>query len=296
MKLYIGSQMVLPVLGRLVLRKRRSEAAATLQAVLYTAPSDTYFQQLSLAAGDAVRLLDDDGSEVFLGSIHILRRTPEQVEFTAYDKGVFLAKNELYGLFSGTTADIASQVAKALEIPLGTVEETAGRYTIVSRAGQSAYSILRQAAGKRAEIFIQGDALCIQRQPYMVYPLEPSQVLSVSGEVSLEPMVNRCVVVNWRGNPASSAETAPDITAYGRMQTVLGKSGSDAAAQARAALCGKAVTGEISVLGNLAFRCGCAVELHRAEWGLDGVYAVIAAEHRWERGLYTTHMELELIR
>ena len=296
MKLYIGEQMVLPALGRAVLRKRRSEAAATLSAVLYTAPADTYFQHLSVAAGDVVRLLDDAGEEIFLGSIHRLRRTPEQVEITACDKGIYLARNELYGVFAGPPSAIAAQVANALEIPLGTVEAGSGWVSIVSRAGQSAYSILRQAVGSHREITVEGDALTVKKSPDIVYSLEPSQVLEVGGAVTLEDMVNRCIVVDYRGRRAAAAENAADMSAYGRMQTVLGKSGSDAAAQAQAALAGRAVTGEVTVWGNPAYRCGCAVELHRSDWGLDGVYAVTAVEHRWEQGLYTTGMELEFIR
>ena len=127
MRLYINDQMVLPVLGRMELRKTRSEAAATLTATLYTATGDTYFQKLSLAVGDVVRLLDDDGAEAFLGSIHSLRRNPRQVELTAYDRGVYLTRNELTGVFSGSPADIVRQVAEELGIPVGTVRSRLSR-------------------------------------------------------------------------------------------------------------------------------------------------------------------------
>lgn len=296
MKLYINEQMVLPALGSVVLRKRRSDAAATLTATLYTAPADTYFLELSVAVGDRVRLLDDAGEEVFLGSIHDLHRTPQQVRITAYDAGLYLTRNELRGVFSGTPKDIAAQVAKKLELPLGTIETAGGWKTIVSRSGESAFSILRQAVGEDREISIRNGALWVTKSAYMVYVLQPSQVLEVGGSASLEHLVDRCEVVDRKGRLLAAAAEPADLALYGQMQAVLLQDGTDPEAQAKNALRGREMGGEISVLGNTAYLCGCAVELHRPEWGLDGVYAVTAAEHRWEKGLYTTNMELEFVR
>ena len=107
MKLYIGQQMVLPALESIRLGKTRSEAAATLTATVLTAPADTYFLKLSMAVGDVVRLLDDGGKEIFLGSVQELARDPQAVTLTACDRGVYLTRNELYGVFSGTGRDIA---------------------------------------------------------------------------------------------------------------------------------------------------------------------------------------------
>lgn len=294
MKLYIGEQMALPALGSVALSRSRSDAAAILTATVHTAAADTYFQQLAMAVGDPVRLLDDAGAEVFLGSIHELKRTPEQVTLTAYDRGVYLARNELYGVFLGTGADIAGQVAAKLGIPVGTINAPAGRKTIVSRAGQSAYAILRQAVGEERYIGITDGKLTVTK-PYNVYPIRPETVLEVSGTAGIGRMVNRCAVVGRNGALAAQAENGADIAAYGQFQSVLGKDG-DAAQQASAGLAGKTMTAELTMLGDLAYRCGEAVELHRPDWGVDGVYAVTASEHRWEAGVFTTMLRLELIR
>ena len=288
--------MVLPALGGMTLRKRRSEAAATLTATLLTAPADTYFLKLSVAVGDAVRLVDDGGEEVFLGSVHEVRRTPEQTVLTAYDRGIYLTRNELYGVFSGSPADIVAQVAERLALPLGKVETEAGRRTIVSRSGQSAFSILRQAVGEQREIAVQGKALTVTKSAWMAYSLPPEQVLEAQGAASLEQLTDRCVVVDRKGAVLATEENKADLAAYGQMQTVLLKNGTDPASQAKAALRGRELCGKVTVLGNPAYRSGCAVELHRPDWGLDGVYAVTAASHHWDRGIYTTVMELEFVR
>jgi len=295
-KLYIGQQMILPVLESLTLHKARSEAAATLTATILLAAADTYIQKLSLALGDPVRLLDDDGKEAFLGSIHVLERTPERVILTAYDRGIFLTRNELRGAYFGESADIVEQVAEELGIAVGTVETGPGMRFFASYSGESAFSILRQTVGEKFEISIRDDALCVTKHAYIVYVLQPSQVLEVSGTASLAHMVNRCTVVDRKNIARAAAECPDDISAYGQFQTFLPQNGDDPAAQAKAALTGRSLRGEVTVMGNLNYRCGCAVELHRSEWGLDGVYAVTAAEHRWEGGIYTTAMQLEFIR
>lgn len=296
MRLYINSQMVLPVLGRMELRKTRSEASATLTATLYTAAGDTYFQKLSLAVGDVVRLLDDDGAEAFLGSIHSLRRNPQQVELTAYDRGVYLTRNELTGVFSGSPAAIVGQVAEELSIPVGTVEAESGWKCIAAHSRMTAFDILRQAVGEKREIFVRDGALHVTKSGWTVYVLDPSRVLEAEGEASVRHMVNRAQVVDRTGAVLATAAQQADISRYGRFQTILAKDGTSPAQQAKNALRGLERAGEVLVLGHLNYRCGCAVELHCPDWGLDGVYAVTGAAHLWERGLYTTTLTLEWIR
>lgn len=293
MRLYINDVMALPVLGELSLRKTRSEAAASLSAVILAAPADTYFQKLSIALGDPVRLAEEDGTAVFLGSVRKLERRPEKTALTACDRGILLTRNELRGAYIGTPEDVVRQVAGELGLPLGTVEAGTGRRCVVPGPGRSAFSILREAVGGGREISLRDGALTVTESARTVCPLPPSQVLEVRGSASLEGMVNRCVTVGRNGRVLDRAENAGDIRAYGPAQAVrLGQRDKPAAAF----LSGRRFAGSVTVLGNLAYRCGAAVELHRPDWGLDGVYAVTASEHRWKAGLFTTTMELEWIR
>lgn len=286
--------MVLPALESVRLGKTRAEAAATLTATVLTAPADTYFLKLSMAVGDPVRLLDDNGKEVFLGSVHQLDRTTQAVALTAYDRGVYLTRNELYGVYAGTGKTIAAKIAGELGIPLGTVEDDGLRRTIVTGAGQSAFSVLRRAVGEGREIAVKDGALTVTKQDPIVYVLPVQDILEVTSRASIREMVNRAVVVGRNGLALASAENAGEITAYGQFQQVLGKDG-DPAEQAKAALQGRTLSARVTLLGNLAYRCGGTVRVDRPQWGLEGAYAVTAHEHRWEKGLFTTSLSLEAI-
>ena len=269
--------MVLPALESV-----RSEAAATLTATVLTAPADTYFLKLSMAVGDVVRLLDDNGKEIFLGSVHQLDRTPQAVTLTAYDRGLYLTRNELYGVYAGTGKTIAAKIAGELGIPLGTVEDDGLRRTIVTGAGQSAFSV-------------KDGALTVTKRDPIVYVLPAQDMLEAASRASVRKMVNRAVVVGRNGNRLASAENAGDMAAYGQFQQVLGKDG-DPTEQAKAALQGRVLSARVTLLGNLAYRCGGTVRVDRPQWGLEGLYTVTAHEHRWERGLFTTSLSLEAIK
>ena len=295
MKLYIGQQMVLPALESVRLGKTRNEAAATLTATVLTAPADTYFLKLSVTVGDPVRLLDDNGKEIFLGSVHEIDRTPDAVTLTAYDRGIYLTRNELYGVYAGTGKTIAAKIAGELGIPLGAVEDDGLRRTIVTGAGMSAFSILRKAVGEGREISIRDGALTVTKGGGNAVLLSPERVLEVSSRASIREMVNRAVVVGRNGNRLASARNDQDAALYGQFQQVLGKDG-DPASQAKAALKGRTMSARVTLLGDLSLRCGGTVEAHRSQWGLEGLYTVTAHEHKWERGLFTTSLSLEAIK
>lgn len=292
MNLYLKGQRLNEVLGELSLSKSRGEAAATLSAVVLTAAADTYFPGLTLALGDGVTLSDDSGT-CFTGGVQEVRRTEETVSFTAYDRGIYLTRNELYGVFSGSGADIAAQVAARLGIPLGTVNAPAGFQTIVTSSGDTAYDILRRAVGEDREIAVEEGRLCIGAGTATPAALQKERVLAVESVGSIGEMVNRAVVLK-RGTttPLAQAQNAVALTAYGQFQTARALSGDSAQAQASAALRGAAYTARLTVMGDLALRCGGAVALAAPEWGLEGNFSITGVEHRWKAGMFTTDLDL----
>ena len=117
-------------------------------------------------------------------------------------------------------------------------------------------------------------------------------MLASRGTADARQMVNRCAVIDRRGAATATAQNTTDLARFGLRQRVLGNSG-DAAAQAQGGLRGRILRGELTVRGDLRYRCGAMVELHRKEFGLDGAYPLTAVKHRWERGLFTTELTWE---
>ena len=292
MKLTANGISLNAALTRVTLEKSRGDAAATLTAVLLTDVADRYFQKESLAIGDAVRLLDDAGEEVFLGAVQAVTRNAETVAVIACDRGLYLTANELSGVFAGSPEGICRAAAMRLGIPVGTLEVPTGWKRLVAGAGVRAFDILRQAVGDEREISVRNGALTVAKAGQERFVIGEETVLASRGTADARGMVNRCAVIDRKGAVAATAQSAEDIARFGQRQRVLGKSG-DAAAQANAALRGRVLRGELTVRGDLKYRCGAVVELHRRDWGMDGAYTLTAVKHRWERGLFTTELTWE---
>lgn len=293
MILTINGINVSPVLGALRLEKRRSDAAEALTATLWTAAADTYFLHLSLAVGDVVRLTDDSGAERFLGSIHSLERSPERVRMVAFDRGVFLSRNEVHGVFTGSGSDICRAVAAQLGIPVGTLEAEGGYRCLPVLSGASAFSILQKAAGTGREVTVEGDRLTVRRSRGVVYVLATEQVREVSAAADIRHLIDHVTVVDYKGRTVATAQNTAQQQVYGTFRTVLGKTGPDPNAQAQTALQGRVHTAEVLLDGNWNYRCCDCVEGRQPQWGLEGLYDITAVCHRWEKGLFTTELTLE---
>ena len=293
MRLTINGTLVNPVLGRAELSRELGDASAVLTATVWTAPADTYFQRLSLKVGDVARLTEDDGTERFLGSIHALERTPQQVRLTAFDRGVYLTRNEVGGVFTGSGNDICRQVAAALGMKTGVLEADSRRQTIPALTGKSAYAVLRQAAGEGREVAVEGETLTVRKRGTAVHALTADRVREVSAEADIRSVVDCCVVVDRKGRPLATARNQAQEALYGTFQRILGKNAADPQAQAQAALRGRTMTAEVTVAGNCGYRCGDGLTASLPQWGLEGAYRITAVRHLWERGLFTTELTLE---
>lgn len=293
MRLYGNGTLLNGMTERVTLEKSRGDAAATLTATLLTAVGDTYFQKESLAVGDAVRLLDDKGAERFLGAVQMLRRDGERVQLIACDRGLYLTQNQLHGVFAGSGREIVAAVARQLGLTVGEVETENTYRCLTAKTGESAFSLLRRAVGESAEIGLADGFLTVKKPSGIVYRPSQEQVLSVYGTADLRRTVNRCLVVDRRGRVVGSAQNEGEMTAYGQRQRVMAKQGSDPNGQARAALQSKAMTASLTLWGDWNCACGSALELHRPDWGVDGVYRITGVKHRWAGGIFTTEVGLE---
>lgn len=289
MKLYGNGILLNALCTAVTLEKSRGEAAATLSVTLLKAASDRFVKQESLAVGDKMRLCDDAGSEIFSGTVEAITRTSETVTLTACDAGLYLTRNELCGVFAGSPEAICRAVAGRIGLAAGNIDAPAGYKSFVVRAGVSAFSVLRQAVGEDREISVKDGKLTVEKAGETVIALAPEQVLASSGTASVAQMVNRCAVIGRTGGTAASAQNADDIARYGQRQRVMAKSG-DAQEQAKTALKGRVMRGELILRGELRYRCGVKVALSRSEWGIDAAYPIVAVKHCWKAGVFTSEV------
>lgn len=292
MRLYGNGILLNALATRITLEKSRGEAAATLTVTLLKAVADRFVKKESLAVGDRMQLLDDAGSEIFSGTVEAITRTPETVTLTACDAGLYLTRNEIYGVFAGSPEAICRAAAGKAGVAVGTIDAPAGYKSLVIRAGVSAFSVLRQVVGEDREISVRDGRLTVEKTGETVISLAPEQVISSSGTASVAQMVNKCVVIGRKGGIEATAQNAEDIARCGQRQRVLGKSG-DAQAQAKAALKGRVMRGELVLRGDLRYRCGVNIALNRAGWGIDGVYPIVAVKRMWKRGVFTSEITWE---
>lgn len=292
MKLYGNGILLNALATRITLEKSRGEAAATLTVTLLKAVADRFTKKESLAVGDAMRLCDDAGSEVFSGTVETITRSSETVTLTACDAGLYLTRNEVCGVFAGLPESICRAVAGKIGVAVGKIDAPAGYRSLVIRAGVSAFSVLRQAVGEDREISVKDGKLVIEKAGETVITLPPEAVLSSSGTAAVAQMVNKCVVIGRNGGVEATAQSAEDIARYGQRQRVMGKSG-DAQSQARAALRGRVMRGELTLWGDLRYRCGVNIALGRPEWGIDGTYPIVAVKHVWKEGVFTSEVTWE---
>lgn len=293
MTLTIANQQVTEVLEELELSHSVYQGAAILTASLLTQPADSCFPGLTLAIGDPVAL-QQEGKALFVGGVQELRRSPQRVELTAYDRGVALTRNELYGAFAGTGAQIVARIAQRLGMATGSVRTEKGYQTILSTAGQSAYDLLRQAVGQGVPIWMEGEKLCVGPAADSPISIPNDHILEIESVGDITHMVNSAVVLK-RGTttPLASAQNGADMKQYGLFQVVRTSTGDDPDRQARDALAGLAFSASLTVTGNLALRCGGTVSLDVSEVGLSGNYAITALTHRWKEGGFTSHLSLE---
>ena len=292
MKLYGNGILLNALATRITLEKSRGEAAYTLTVTLLKAEADRFMKKESLAVGDRMQLLNDAGSEVFSGTVEAITRSSETVTLTACDAGLYLTRNEIYGVFAGSPEAICRAAAGKAGVAVGTVDAPAGYKSLVIRAGVSAFSVLRQAVGEDREISVRDGKLTVEKAGETVITLTPEQVIASSGTATVEQMVNKCAVLGRKGGTEATAQNATDIARYGQRQRVLGKSG-DAQAQARSALRGRVMRGELTLWGDLRYRCGVNIALGRPEWGIDGSYSIVAVKHVWKAGVFTTEVTWE---
>ena len=260
------------------------------------APRDRYLPKLNPACGD--------GIEIFWGETPLFSGRAEGVQFssdgmsmslTCFDGASALAKNELYAAFSGTPEGIAGKVLAALGMPVGVLWAPGGGVFIPASCGLSGLGIIRQAYGGRCAVQWNAGKVDILEPGAREIALFDQTLLSGTAALSVGEMVNRAVVIGYKGRADGMAENGGNIAAFGLRQRVFSLSGarSTARSQASGHLRGAVRTARVRLLGGVAAMCGDSLWLGWPEYGLEGRWLVTAVSHLAQAGVLETTLGLE---
>lgn len=278
------------------MEKSISAAGAQAQVTAICTPLDVFMPKINPACGNEIIIRSQD-EVMFAGTIERLSFSSDALTVTmvCFDKASALAKNELYGSFSGTAASVAQRVCHKLGLPTGGLWQKPGQVFIPAGCAMSCHSIIRQAYDGRCVILWQDDRLSILEPGAHTATMPAGALLGAVARHSVESMVNRAEIIGYKGRKDAVAQNGGDIAAYGLRQKVYSLAGarSTAARQAKSHLRGRARQAEVTLLEGGSIRCGQRLDLDLPDYGITGGWIVSAVSHEVSNGMLLTSLSLE---
>lgn len=264
---------------------------------------------ITVRNGDHVELLDDTGTCRFFGmAVQVRQRTDSPTaSVVAYDRGIYLANNDgTYKFRDVDPADAAAQICRDYEIPYSSLVRAG---VSVSRifAGVSLWQILAtlytkagEQNGKRYMARFIGRELQVTERtvrPTSLVIRPGSNLLNASTTRSIVNLRNSVAIYDADGNRLRVMEDKDAVALYGLMQRhITQRDGGDATAEAQSILDdnGEAQAVSVMALGDMAVTTGDTVVVYQPDTGLQGVFWVDSDAHRWDKGLHTMQLTLNL--
>ncbi|RJE48710.1 hypothetical protein A7K50_10210 [Dehalobacter sp. MCB1] len=283
--------------------------AARKMELEVTASTDENIPKISLSPGNMLKLLDDNGVELFAGVIFYQERSRSNhmIRVTAYDSLIYLLKSKATYNFKKTTAEsIAARIASDFVLSVGELKKTGIIQNLLVNA-QSPYEIITAAytaAGKQ-----NGKRYNVQMQNGKLFVLEKGTITAITASLvigsnlnitdatyseSIENMINRVMIYNDNGDSLGKVESQEWMKKYGVLQEIYQKeAGSDPKTVAKSMLKGLERNGNISVLGNSECLTGKSVKILEPFTGLKGLFEIATDAHTWQDGSYMMDLGLK---
>ncbi|MGB9813536.1 MAG: XkdQ/YqbQ family protein [Thermovenabulum sp.] len=282
------------------------QAARKLETNVAVSPTDYYLPKIYIALGNMLKLLTDDGIELFQGYVFYKEKSisNNEMRITAYDGLIYLLKSKGTYNFKKMTAEaITKKVADDFGIPVGTLANTGIVQSFIAD-GQTIYDIIMQAytnaskqnGKKYMPIMQQGKLNVIEKGKSVArYVLSSdSNIEDATYTESIENMINRVKIYDENKNLIGTVENSEWIKLYGILQEVYVKE-KDKNPQivAKNMLKGVERTASLSgVLGNTDCITGMAVQVKESYTGLVGLFYIDTDTHTWQNGQYTMDLGL----
>lgn len=247
------------------------------------------------------------GQKIFDGYIwdDSLDSSSNNLDLLAYDKGIYLLKNQLAYNFKSTKAEsIASKVANELGISVGSIVATNVDVTKVF-LGVSAYDIIMTAytiasekTGKKYMCYIEDNKLYVDEKGKVKLNIgfeEGKNLINSTIKNSLESMVNKVVIVDDNGNKKEEVKNDEWIKLYGMIQNVIqSKEDTDSKEEAKKTLKGVETTCSLHGYGDISCITGYGVQVKDTYTNMAGLFYINTDNHTWENGDYKIELEISL--
>jgi len=280
------------------------QAARRLEVSIVASPTDYYLPKVNVALGNMLKLLTDDGKELFRGYVFYRERTTLGVKLTAYDGLVYLTKSKGTYNFKKMTAEaITKKVAGDFGIQVGELASTGIVQSFIADS-QRIYDIIMQAYSgaskqngkKYMPIMKNGKLNVIEKGKVKVKYLLSSDmnIQDASYSESIEDMINRVRIYDENKKLVGTVENAEWVKLYGVLQDAYVKEkGKDAQTVAKSMLKGVERSASLmGVLGNVECITGYAVTVKEPYTGLNGLFYIDNDTHTWQDGQYTMSLGL----
>lgn len=258
--------------------------------------------------GDRAALSDGDAA-LFAGTVLMRSMASEsmQMEFTAYDDGYYLGRNDGTYQFSGTTPEAVTRlVCSDKEVPVAQLPSTGVQlrrkfsgirldqilFTVWSLAGEiggKTYALRYTPQGLLVRERTEGSGALIVRGG--------SNLMQASTTESAAGMTNSVAIYDAQGNFLRRMGDGASQKLYGTMEQHLVQGedgGAQADAQARRLLADGQMqqTVSIDLLGDTSLLSGETVVVQEPVTGLTGVFWIEADTHVWKNNACYSRLSL----
>lgn len=282
------------------------QCARTLEFGILSSATDSNVPSISCPLGSSVIFSDDD-NVLFDGYIFERQKVTGDsvIDITAYDRGIYVKRNEAVYKFSNMTPEaITSRVCADFGIETWSIAGTGVNITrnfigvSLHKIIQTAYTLAAETTGEAYQIVFEGKRLSVIKKGAagaVITIAGGSNLMSASTTESIKDMVNQVVIYDENDNLIDTQSNAELINMFGLLQSYLKKSkDDDPTAKARKILEDNDVSQKITVenLGDIRCTTGASVIVQEPYTGLKGLFYIDSDTHTWKNGLYLNKLVL----
>ena len=297
-----------------------SQAGRKLEfSIAFNTPAkEATFPAIDLKLGGSIQMsYIEDGSnkelDIFLGRVFFRKRASDSYsfEFTAYDDGIFLARNHIRVVIDTDVTTAFKQVCDKIKFPVGSnLPQITTHVTKVfddSSCTEIFTELFKQAMADPAVnkcytcLCLNNEAVIVEKGQLVDEYIASSEVNVFSAEhsESIEDMVNRVVCIDQAGNEYQVVTNEEDTNAYGVFQNIYkaqppkdGKTVDNLKA-AKASLQRLKNESSLRGIGNIQCITGYSIKVQEEQ--LNGNFYIKADTHEFSNNTHTMSLTLEYL-